>query len=152
MSEYDPEPTDVEAETEGLLEVILPMALELVGQQGGFQPFGVALKSGGETIAVNPYDGDGEPEAEELIELLKLAFRREAENGTYLATAIAFSVYVTPPGETERSEAIAVMLDHFKDYSIVVFQPYVAGEDGLQVGEMFGQDGDNEIFGQRVLN
>jgi len=62
------------------------------------------------------------------------------------ATAIFYDVRVVPPGSDEKTDAIAVALDHQENYSAVVLFPYTLTNSKVQFGEVFAQAGENDIF------
>jgi hypothetical protein len=78
--------------------------------------------------------------------LLVDGFKRDAAIGKVKATALAYDVHVVVPGTSEKSDAIAVALDHKDKYSVVVMFPYVLHAGKLTIGTPFAQKGESRIF------
>ena len=64
----------------------------------------------------------------------------------YKATGIVYDVKTIPPGATEKTDAIAVRLDHQAGYSVVVMIPYRLVDGQLVKGAVFAVKGDASIF------
>jgi len=127
------------AECDFLMNAVLPFAEKMLLKNGGFFPYGGALDPNGEAVAVEPPSND-------VILLLKQAFLQGAKSGVYKATALVYDVRVTLPSSEQKSDAIAVSLDHREDYPVIVFFPYEIKEGRLQFGEAFAQKGKTDIF------
>ena len=137
------------SESEILLGTALPFAQKMLEQYGEFYPYGAAMEAeDGEIVSVAGTTGAEQPSPKELIELLRGAFRQGARGGKYRATALAYDALVAVPPSAEKSDAIAVALDHLGGYSVVVFLPYKLTEGKVVYGELFVQEGDNLVFGQ----
>lgn len=118
----------------------------MLRSHGAFLPFGAQLLCDGEIVSIAA-DGDaGCSPPNRLIALLKAAFRAGADEGDVIATALVYDVRVVPPGESAKSDAIALNLDHYDAYSIRMFIPYaiVDGDPALRPAFMSG--GDYAIF------
>ena len=136
------------ADVEELMNSMLPFGQQMLEKHGEFIPYGAAMTSANEIVSVAGYDGDEKPLSQDIIELLKEGFRSAAEKGEYIATALFFDVRVTLPGSNEKSDAIAVALDHKENYSVIVLFPYQLVNSEVLFGEIFAQEGANEIFNQ----
>lgn len=66
--------------------------------------------------------------------------------GTYKATGIVYDVMTLPTGASEKTDAIAVRLDHEAGYSAVVMIPYRLVEEQVVKGTIFAVKGDGSIF------
>jgi len=134
-------------ELEELMNARLPFAQKMLSEHGEFYPYGGAINSSGDVVAIAAYDGDEHPPSQKLIDLLVELFRVEAKAGTYRATAIIFDVRVIPPKSGQKTDAIRIDLDHVDDLSLTLFLPYRIMEKGEVVyGEMFAQAGSAKIF------
>lgn len=133
-------------ETEELMNALLPFGQNMLEEHGEFIPYGGAMKPDGEIVSVATYDGEEHPLSKDIINLLKDGYRLAAENGEYKATAIFYDVRVIPPGFEEKTDAIAVALDHKDNYSVIVLFPYELANSRVQFGEIFAQAGENDIF------
>ena len=136
------------SDIELVLDVVLPMAEEMLVKHGEFFPFGGAMQPDGEILHVNTWDGDEHPASNDVIATLTGAFKSGAERGDYRATAIVYDIVTVPPGETVKQDAIAVALDHRNDYSVVVVYPYSFDSNNqLAIHSPFASKGGGEIFG-----
>jgi hypothetical protein len=59
---------------------------------------------------------------------------------------VVYDVRTIPPGATEKTDAIAVRLDHQAGYSVVVMIPYRLADGQLVKGTVFAVKGDASIF------
>ena len=134
---------------EAVMNAFVPFAQQMLSQHGEFLPFGGAMTPGGETVAVAGYDGNERPPSMDVIRQLKRAFVAAAKQGQYMATALIYDVRVVVPKSGQKSDAIAVALDHRDDYSVVVYIPYTLEAGEPAYGEVFGQKGENDIFRRR---
>ena len=125
---------------------VLPFAQQMLERHGEFIPYGGAMKPNGEIVSVAGYDGDEFPPSQDIIDLLKDAFRAAGRSGEYKATAIVFDVRVIPPGSEEKTDAVAVALDHKESYSVVVLFPYLLNNGAVEFGQVFAEAGENDIF------
>lgn len=83
---------------------VLPFAQQMLERHGEFIPYGGAMKPNGEIVSVAGYDGDEYPPSQDIIDLLKDAFRAAGRSGEYKATAIVFDVRVIPPRDLKKKQ------------------------------------------------
>jgi hypothetical protein len=124
----------------------VPFAEKLLEQHHEFFPYGMALKLDGKVTSVASYDGREQPPSPDVIRLLKKGLSESARAGEYKATAIVYDVRVQLPSSQEKSDAIAVQLDHRDHYSVVVYLPYRLESGKVAIGEPFANDGRYDIF------
>ncbi len=133
---------------EAVMNTLLPFAVQMLNNHGGFNPYGGVMHADGEIRMVGADNGQEYPQSSELIKLLKGAFAAGAEGGEYKATALVYDVRtIVPTGE--KSDAIAVSLDHRDDYSVIVFFPYKIEDGAAIIGAAFAQKGAADIFPAR---
>jgi hypothetical protein len=125
------------------MNMLLPFAEKMLREHGEFSPYGGAMLADGSLTMLAASDGREYPASRDLIALMESDFRAHAHRGTYEATAMVYDVRTVPPGATEKTDAMAVRLDHARGYSVVVMIPYrlVQGE-----GEVFATKGAGSIF------
>lgn len=133
-------------ESQQLMDAVLPLAEQLLNDHGEFFPYGGAMTSAGKIVSVAAYDGDEHPPSSEVISMLQKAFISAAESKEYKATALVYDVRVPLPDSSEKSDAIAINLDHESGYSVIVFLPYQLSGGELKFGNIFAQAGSNGIF------
>jgi hypothetical protein len=107
------------------------------------------MRPDGQLVSIAGYGGNERPESADVIAFLKAAFIAAARNGEYKATAIVYDVRVKLPSSEEKSDAIAVSLNHRDDYSVVVLFPYKIDSGKLRLGNAFPQSGEADIFSAR---
>ena len=110
-------------ECEELMNTILPMAKKLLSEHGEFFPVGGAMQLDGSIAAVATFDGDEHPPSQKVIDSLMEAFRAGAKQKKYKATALVYDIRTVPPGATEKTDAVAIRLDHLGGYSVLVVIP-----------------------------
>ncbi len=64
-----------------------------------------------------------------------------------MACAIVYDIRIVPPGQTQKSDAVEVNLDHRDGLSLIVIYPYNLGSDKkVQLAPPFATKGKSEIF------
>jgi hypothetical protein len=102
---------------DGLLDVVLPLAEDLLGKNGEFYPFGGSVSRRGETSITAADPGLGEhPASDEVLGRLYDGARTNAPN----ARAAAFVADVRADG----SDAVRVELEHQEGVALEVLLPY----------------------------
>ena len=120
----------------------LPFAIEMINKQGGFLPYGVALMQDGKT---EMFGGQGS-NSNEIVALIKGAFKAKAREGTVRATALALDSMYTPEGGV-RGDAIAIQICHAEDgYGVTYIWPYVKVGGKAQLSTGLPQRSPNDIF------
>ena len=121
-----------------LLNAQLPFAQQMLAKHGEFYPFGAAMTTAGEITAEAAYDGTERPPSQQLIDMMTQAFRQRAAAGQIRAAAICYDIRTIPPGETEKTDAICVGLEHQNGEAVDVCVPYKKGWFGkIAYGKLF---------------
>ena len=128
---------------QNLVDEWLKFAMQMLEEHGEFIPYGCAMSLTGQINSYAADTGDEFPNSQEVIHYLKTGFRAEKEK--LKCTAIFFDVVIKNP---ERTDAVAVYLDHRDDYSNVVYYPYVISDGVVQFGQPSLGVGLNDIFGE----
>src|SRR6266536_26149 len=132
---------------ENVLNAILPFAQQMLAKHGEFYPFGATMTMAGQIVAEAASDGHEHPKSQTLIDLLIQGFRSEALAGQIRAAGICYDVRTIPPGQTEKTDAICVGLEHNTGQCVSVFLPYKKGWFGkIQYGQLFASSRDPQIF------
>jgi hypothetical protein len=129
-----------------LLNAALPFAEQMLREHGEFLPFGAQMLPDGEIVSVAVDDGEDHSRSQNLIDALQTAYKAGAADGEFVATALVYDVRVVPPGASEKTDAIALNLDHRDSYSVTVFFPYILKDGEPEVGDAFASGGDYSIF------
>ena len=133
-------------DVEALMNEWIVFAKRLLAEHGEFHPYGAAMKFDGEIVSIAGYTGEEIPPSQELIELLTSGFQQAAAKGKYKATALFYDVRIMLPNSTEKTDAIAVALDHSDAYSVIVFHPYKIVDEQFVFGDLTASKGANRIF------
>jgi hypothetical protein len=130
-----------------LLNAILPFAQQMLSQHGEFFPYGSVMKADGRIEAHAAYDGDEQPPPQRLIDMMTQVFRQQASTGQIRAAAICCDVRTVPPGQTEKTDAICVSMEHQSGQCADLYLPYKKGWLGkIQYGELFAAKRDPQFF------
>ena len=135
------------ADLDALLNALLPFAQEALSKHGEFYPFGASMNHAGEISASMAYDGDEHPSSQDVIALLRDAFRHLVAGSEIRAAGICYDVRVAPPGSEKKTDAIQAELEHQDGEALDVFLPYRKGFLGrLKYGDLFAGKGELTIF------
>lgn len=102
---------------DGLLNLVLPLAQELLGKNGRFYPFGASVSTDGEAslTAADPALGD-HPQPDRVL--------AGVYDGARAAAAETRAAAVVSDVLIEGSDAVQVDLEHRDGIALVVFVPY----------------------------
>lgn len=130
-----------------LLNAILPFAQQMLAKHGEFYPCGSTMKTDGQIVAEAVYDGNEHPPSQQLIDMLTQIFKRQAAAGQIRAAAICYDVRTIPPGQSQKTDAICVDMEHQSGQCARIYLPYKKGWFGkIQYGELFATRRDAEFF------
>jgi len=138
--------SDPKADCEALIGLVLPFAEQMLTTCGAFIPFGGAMRPDGQIVSIGGYDENEHSQSTNVIALMKRGFVEAARRGEYKATAVVYDVRVELPSTEEKSDAIAVSLNHRDNYSVVVLYPYKIDGGEPIFGTVFAQEGEADIF------
>lgn len=140
--------SDAKTDVEKLMNEMIPVAQAMLADLGQFWPYGAYMKPDGQIETVAVQDDQSKAEPGDVIALMQNALRAGAQNGQYKATAIFYDVRIAMPNAPQdKTDAIAVSLDHQDDYAITAILPYdktPAGE--IVYGNMFAQKAAGGMF------
>lgn len=138
--------SDAKADCAALAGSVLPLAEQMLTAHGAFIPFGGAMRADGQIVSIAGYDENEHSQSSEVIALLKGGFVDGARRGEYKATALVYDVKVKLTSTEEKSDAIAVSLNHRDNYSAVVLFPYDIDGGKLILGSILVQEGEADVF------
>lgn len=132
-------------ECEVLLDTLLAASEKLLKKNGEFYPIGAVL-SKDNNIAFTALHSDNEfPDSQSVISDLICAHKQLAQNKEIKVSGISWNGAVDSEGKT--TDAIIVSLEHTDDYSVIVGLPYKRSLfNRIKFGELFAQNGNNDIF------
>lgn len=120
-----------QGDLDGLLNVVLPVAEDLLSSNGEFYPFGALVSDQGETtLTGSAPEPQVDPGSDEVLAVLYKGARADA--GKSRAAAFVADV------RTEGSDAVRVELEHQEGVALVVLLPYTRSRfrKALQFGQM----------------
>jgi hypothetical protein len=134
-------------EMDSLLEALLSVAQQALEKRGEFYPVGAAVDSDGQ-IRLVAADVDGEhPESLAVIEGLYAGLGKQAAAGEIRGAAVCADVLITPPGQSNKTDAISVSIEHVDGDPVEVLLPYARRRlRGPEYGELFAQAGSRRVF------
>jgi len=112
---------------EKLLNTLLPFAQQMLSKYGEFYPFGATMSPDGQVNCVATHDGAERPESQKIIDMMTQTFGQKAKAGEIHAAGICMDIRTIPPGQTERTDAICVCLEHQSGEAVDVCVPYKKG-------------------------
>jgi hypothetical protein len=138
---------------DGLWNVLLPFAKQMLEKYGEFHPFGASMENDGTITMIGPkVEGQDFPKAIDLIETLEASLYEAAEHGTIRASGICMDVRVVVPGNAEKSDAVQASLEHSEAKPINVFLPYTKDSlNTIQYGKIFASNAEPKIFIPRII-
>jgi hypothetical protein len=130
------------------MNAVVPSAKQMLENYGEFFPYGAAMKLSGEIVPLASYAGDKQPLSQDVIDALKASSHAGAASGQYQATAVVYDVSVSKPGADEKTDAVAVALDHQDHYSVIIYLPYTIKDGRVEFGPLFMEKGEHAVFKQ----
>lgn len=113
--------TAAQQDLDDLLDLVVPLAQDLLGKNGWFYPFGATTSPAGETSLTGEDHGLGEnPAADEALD--ELYDEARATASSFRAVAFVSDVQV------DGASAIRVELEHQDGVALVALMSYTPGE------------------------
>jgi hypothetical protein len=137
----------VDDDYDALLNARLPFAQQMLAKHDAFFPFGGYIESGGKVGHTSGWTGDEQPTPQELIDLMVRGLRSQAGRGEIRASAVCVDVRTVPPGQTQKTDAILVSMEHSEGEPVDAYLPYRKTTEGqYEYGELFLVRGQPRIF------
>ena len=92
------------------------------------------------------YDGKEKPRSQDIIDILRTGLMDDAAAAKVRAKAIVYDVRVQLPAG-EKSDAIAVALDHCDGFSCIMLFPYSIRWEKLKIGTPIRNESPLSVFG-----
>lgn len=130
-----------QADLDGLLNVTLPFAQQMLAKSGEFYPFGASVTAAGETRLIAGDPGQCEhPASAEVVSSLLNGFRQTRAD----LRAVAICSDVRLPD----SDAVRVELEHRDGHALAVLLPYKNRRfgRGVQYDELRGGAADRQVW------
>lgn len=113
-----------------LMTYCVDFAQMMLEQAGEFYPFGATLALDGRVGAAGVFNGDGNPSATEVYELLAQSFVQGAGRGDFLGVALAANVNVPAGYALDVPSAVRVHIES-QGYAREIYLPYALSRHGM---------------------
>jgi len=133
-------------EAQELVDTLLPFAEQTLAKYGELYPFGAQMTSSGKVEAAAIHSEQEHPPSSELIEILHGAFAAKARAGEIRASGLAYDVRVQALGASEKSDAVAIELEHREGYNVIVYFPYTLAGGKVHLLSPFTSAGVHRVF------
>ena len=136
-------------ELEQIKGMLLRTAQKALSAMGSYYPFGITLSTQGKFAAEQGPEGKEKMGSLELNQYITELFHQQAASGQLRAAGICAisTMSVIPPGQTEKTQAIYLDLEHQSGQSEFLFVPYKKGVFGkVKYGEPYYFEGIPKIF------
>jgi hypothetical protein len=132
---------------DALLDALVKFARMMLDEHGAFYPSGASIDSEGTLGFAAGWDGNEQPETNEILQLLYQGLGERAARGEIHASAVCMDVRVQRTGDTEKSDAVQVAIEHAHADPVNVFLPYSKRRfGGVKYGEIFAEPGERRVF------
>ncbi len=134
-------------EIDALLNLLLPLAKQMLANSGAFFPMAAGLGVDGMPTMIPVPPSDGDPVIDKVISGLMEASQAKAAAGQITAAALCLDAWVALPDSGDKSDAIELRLEHKDGDAVRIFLPYHLGDAGEPVyGELFAVAWSGGIF------
>lgn len=111
----------------------------MIRENGEFHPFGAAIASSGQLMAVGADVGGEIPEEADLYGFLQNSLKSQFLNGEIVACAIAANVNLPAQLESQFPDGIRVLVE-CAGFSRFNYLPYAISGDRVEYGEFISVD------------
>jgi hypothetical protein len=131
-----------------LIDKSLPFAEDLLKKYGEYYPFSFVLNVDNTVQGVGRHDGNDKPDSQDVIKGLKEVLKLETKKNKIKGIAVFYDVKTTDPNTKQKTNAIAVFVEHKDGKGAYTFYyPYkLTDKKELTFGESFGNATTREIF------
>jgi hypothetical protein len=151
------DPASPRGQLNELLNGAVEVAVELLAENGEFDPFALALRTDGEVLHLGSDGGetpspDGEgPDPDAVIASLRTSLmERKAE---LIAIAIVADVTLEDEESQATTAAIAITMEHVVEEPVSCFLPYEIDEKNeVGLADLVGEPGERHVFPAPVPN
>lgn len=150
------DPSSPRGQLNELLNGAVEVAVELLAENGEFDPFALALRTNGEVLHLGsdggdrPADGES-PDPDAVIASLRTSLQeRKAE---LIAVAIIADVTLEDEDSQATTAAIAISMEHVMEEPVSCFLPYEIDEKNeVGLADLVGEPGERHVFPAPVAN
>jgi hypothetical protein len=106
-----------------LADYCIGFARQMLGKHGEFYPFGASIGTDGKLAVDGVLLDDEHPPSLTVIERYTEVYHARAKNGELVAAALCWDSRVSI-GNSPKTDAISIGLEHSNQESVTVFVPY----------------------------
>jgi hypothetical protein len=131
-----------------LIDQSFPFVEDLLKKYGEYYPFSFALNEDNTVAVIGRHDGDENPDSLVVIKGLKEILKLETKKNKIKGIAIFYDVKTTDPKTNQKTDAVAVFVEHKDGQGAYTFYyPYkLTDKKELTFGDSFGGAATREIF------
>jgi len=131
-----------------LIDKSFPFVEDLLKKYGEYYPFSFVLNTDNTVQGVGRHDGNDKPDSQEIIKGLKDVLKLETKKNKIKGIAIFYDVKTTNPKTNQKTDAVAVFVEHRDGQGAYTFYyPYkLTDKKELTFGDSFGNAATREIF------
>lgn len=131
-----------------LIDKSFPFVEDLLKKYGEYYPFSFVLNNDDTVQPVGRHDGDDKPDSEVVIKGLKELLKIETKKHKIKGIAIFYDVKTTDPETNQKTDAVAVFVEHRDGQQAYTFYyPYkLTDKKELTFRHSFGSSAAREIF------
>jgi hypothetical protein len=124
------------SDLDALVDYCIGFAKQQLSKHGSFHPFGASVKADGNPAADGILLDDEHPPAQKVIDTYTEIYQSQAKAGELRAAALCWDSRVSL-GDSPKTDAIAIGLEHSNGESVTVYLPYKKQLfRGYQYGEL----------------
>jgi hypothetical protein len=129
-----------QSDLDGLLDVVLQLATEQVGKQGGFVPFAAGVDDSGEVELIMSEEDLGDGDGERIADGVRDDVRSRRDG--FRAVAVAVDVRLPAQGR----DGVRVELEHREGVALSVVLPYSQAAGAVEFGDLSAAAGTATIW------
>jgi hypothetical protein len=140
MSWRDEASDEALADMDGLLNLAIPFAQDMLAKHGAFYPYGAVVTHNGEERLIPVQVGSDQPQPVEVIE--QLYHSMKAHSPSIRAAAVVADVSLPNEGNGVRID-----LEHRDGVALALVLPYVLHNGAVDYGELTAGQANQRIWG-----
>jgi hypothetical protein len=129
-----------------VLDEACSTAIELLEKNREFYPFAIVMEKGGGVRHVAGYTGSEMPPSSEVVDVLVAGLKADVASGRLIAVGIVKDVRITDQQTGEKTDAVAVALEHRNDRPVTCYLPYSFQADRLVQRDIVAEQGVLNVF------
>jgi hypothetical protein len=133
-----------------LVDSSVKQAEKLLSKYSEFYPFGVVITTRGEIAYHAIDDRSGLPSSNAILDTLRMAIAKSAEAGELNGAATVSDVRIAEPMQTNKTNAIAIDVEHVCGRSSSIYFPYSIVEGVVEIDSPFAVRKRRELLSKEL--